>query len=265
VKKADAGKFDFELPDGGKIARRTTGFLPDGAYFFQDDLDSSGVFSAKIVTGAGWLLEIVELEAGEIFFVCGGREIRPDSNRIGIFYAPFSILQTGYKDARGRVRGIAATRSLPEEISARPFVFEMTGAQNPSSADEAIEILASRRRRRQSIEFNPKASLLSVKAKRLIDENYLIFPSIARVAARLGVSHEHLARQFKRDFGLTPSSYLRQIRIADAPLRLAKGEEIISVSQQVGYNDLSRFYKQFRQTNETSPGACQTLLKPAEK
>jgi AraC-like DNA-binding protein len=43
---------------------------------------------------------------------------------------------------------------------------------------------------------------------------------------------------------------------------LARGEEIISVSQEVGYNDLSRFYKQFRKTTKTSPGACQTLMKP---
>ena len=131
----------------------------------------------------------------------------------------------------------------------------------PASAAQAIEIMRAGRNR-QTIEARPSASLLSVKAKRLIDENYLIFPSIARVAARLGVTHEHLTRQFKRDYGLTPSEYLRQIRIADAPLRLAKGEQIINVSYESGYNDLSRFYKQFRQTNETSPGACQAMIKP---
>ena len=99
---------------------------------------------------------------------------------------------------------------------------------------------------RQSIDSCPSASLLSVKAKRLIDENYLAYPSIARIAERLGVSHAHLSRQFKRDFGMSPSEYLRRLRVADAPLRLARGEEIINVSLEVGYNDLSRFYKQFR-------------------
>jgi AraC-like DNA-binding protein len=104
--------------------------------------------------------------------------------------------------------------------------------------------------------------LLSLKAKRLIDENYLSFPSIARVAGRLGVTHEHLSRQFKRDFEISPGAYLHQLRLADAPLRLARGEEIINVSQDVGYNDLSRFYKQFRKTTKTSPGVCQALMKP---
>ena len=66
----------------------------------------------------------------------------------------------------------------------------------------------------------------------------------------------------KRDFEMSPSTYLHQLRLADAPLKLAKGEEIINVSQDIGYNDLSRFYKQFRKTTKTSPGVCQTLMKP---
>lgn len=75
-------------------------------------------------------------------------------------------------------------------------------------------------------------------------------------------THEHLSRQFKLDLGMSPSAYLRQLRLADAPLRLARGEGIVNVSLDVGYNDLSRFYKQFRKTTSTSPGACQTMMKP---
>ena len=114
----------------------------------------------------------------------------------------------------------------------------------------------------QSVELNPKPSLLSLKAKKLIDGNYLSYPSIARIARRLGITHAHLSRQFKRDFMISPTGYLHQLRLADAPLKLAKGEEIINVSQDVGYNDLSRFYKQFRKTTRTSPGVCQTMMKP---
>ncbi len=118
---------------------------------------------------------------------------------------------------------------------------------------------------RQLIEMNPKPSLLSMKAKRLIDENYLVNTSIGRIAVRLRVTHEHLSRQFKRDFGMSPITYLHQLRLADAPLKLAKGEEIINVSQNVGYNDLSRFYRQFRKTTKTSPGVCQAMLKSRAK
>jgi AraC-like DNA-binding protein len=131
---------------------------------------------------------------------------------------------------------------------------------SPQSVAEVKEILDSSYNR-QSIERNPKPSLLSIKAKRLIDENYLIRPSIARIASRLGVTHAHLSRQFKSDFGLSPSAYCHQVCIADATFRLARGEEIVNVSQDVGYNDLSRFYKQFSKVRTKTPGYCQAPKK----
>ncbi|MGH9908785.1 MAG: helix-turn-helix domain-containing protein, partial [Pyrinomonadaceae bacterium] len=66
----------------------------------------------------------------------------------------------------------------------------------------------------------------------------------------------------KRDFEMSPNAYLRQLRVADVPLLLARGEEIVNVSLDVGYNDLSRFYKQFRKTTKTSPGVCRTIMRP---
>lgn len=253
--------FRLEFDDGGKMSRRETRFLPDGAYFFEDDLEVEGEFTAKVITCAAWLLELYELKSGEIFFTRGDEEIPPQTKFFGVFYPPFSISQPNFKNVKGNLRGIAASNALPAEFVKTPVIFETSRVETLSGAKQVIEILRSGERR-QSIEMNPKPSLLSLKTKKLIDENYLIYPSIARIAARLKVSHEHLSRQFKHDFGMSPSAYFRRLRIADAPLLLAKGEEIITVSQDVGYNDLSRFYKQFRKTTKTSPGACQTIMKP---
>lgn len=244
------------------MARRKTELLADGSYLFEDELESTGVLMPTIVTCEAWLLEIIELTAGEIFFIQNEREIRPKTKRFGIFYPPFTITRPCFKNARGRVAGIAASALLAPEFAETPFVFDTVYEKLPKSAAQVSEILNSGKNF-QTIEINPKASLLSVKAKKLIDENYLIYPSIARVAARLGVSHAHLSRQFKNDFLMTPSNYLRQLRLADAPLKFARGEKIVNVSLDSGYNDLSRFYKQFRQTTLTSPGECQTMMKPA--
>ena len=92
-------------------------------------------------------------------------------------------------------------------------------------------------------------------------ENYLVYPSIARIADRLKVSHEHLSRQFKKDYALTPSAYLHKLRVAEATFRLALGEEIVDISLDVGYNDLSRFYKQFRKATRTSPAVCRKQVR----
>jgi AraC-like DNA-binding protein len=253
--------FQLELDDGGRIARRNTVFLPDGAYLFEDELDVKGLLTAKVITCAAWLLELYELKAGETFFTRGDADVRPTTKRFGVFYPPFTITQPCFKNSKVRLVGVAATMSLPAELRAVPMLFETVFTGRPSGALQVIEILRGGCGH-QSIELNPKPSLLSLKAKRLIDENYLVYPSIARISARLNVTHEHLSRQFKRDFHMSPSAYLHQLRLADASFRLAQGEEIINVSQEVGYNDLSRFYKQFRKSAKTSPGVCRTMMKP---
>lgn len=260
-RNSDKLKFQLESDAGAILARRRAQFLSDGSYLFQDELKISGALTAKVITCAAWLLELYELTAGEAFFVSGTTHVWPATNRFGVLYPPFTISQPSFANAKGRLIGVAATEPLPAGLTQFPRLFETICSEVPTGVAQVLEIVREGENH-QSVELNPKPSLLSIKAKRLIDENYLSYPSIARIAERLGVTHEHLSRQFKRDFETSPSGYLHQLRLADAPLRLARGEEIVNVSQDVGYNDLSRFYKQFRKSTKTSPGVCQTLMKP---
>lgn len=253
----------MDFANGGSLARRRTELLPDGSYLFEDEMKIDGELTALVVTSAAWLLELYELRAGELWFVSRRQQIRPATKRFGVLYPPFSIAQPCFKHFRGHLIGIAATTSLPAEFMVGPSVFDVSSIKPPADVAEVIEILKAGDHR-QRVDLNPEPSLLSLRAKRLIDENHLAYPSIARIAARIGVTHEHLSRQFKRDFGMSPSGYLRQVRVADATLRLARGEEIVNISQDVGYNDLSRFYKQFRKTTSTSPGVCKTILRPQQ-
>lgn len=259
--RPDSNEFDFQLEPDGYTARRRTRFLPDGAYLFEDEIKAKGTFSLTIITGAAWLVELFELKSGELFFLRGEERVSPNAKRFGIFYPPFTITRPCFRDAKGYVMGIADDEPSPAKSLTAPVLFETNFTGRLAGVAQVKEILASGSNR-QSVEAHPSVSLLSLKAKRLIDENHRAHPSIARIAARLGVSHEHLSRQFKRDFNLSPSRYLHQLRLAEATFGLAKGEEIINISQEVGYNDLSRFYKQFRKATKTSPGSCRTTIKP---
>lgn len=159
---------------------------------------------------------------------------------------------------KGKVRGIGTIKLLPG-LPNHAVIFETKYEKPFAAASQAADVIAAGTNV-QSIEPNTTPSLLSVRAKHLIDENYLAFPSIARIAERLNVSHAHLSRRFKRDFEMTPSEYLHHLRVADATYRLTLGEPIIDISHDVGYNDLSRFYKQFRKKTTTSPAICRTIL-----
>jgi len=233
--------------------------LADGAYAIEDKISIPGEGISPFVFCAGWLLEIIEVESGEFSFFHDSLKVRPCTKYFGAFYPSFTIVRSYVKEFKGQVRGIGSIKSMPS-LPSEPEIFETDFRERFSSIAQAEEVLASRRNR-QSIDVNSRSSLLSIKAKRLIDENYLVYPSIARIANRLGVSHAHLSRQFKRDYWMSPSEYLHRLRVAEATFRLLVGEEIVDISHDVGYNDLSRFYKQFRKKMMTSPAACRSILR----
>jgi len=232
--------------------------LVDGSYSINDTVSIDGEGISPFVFCAGWLLEIMEIKSGEFYFLRDGEPVRPSAKRFGIFYPPFTVVRSYVRDLKGSVRGVGTTKPLPG-LPRHPVIFETNFRKPFSAASEVAEVIAEGKDLR-SIEPNTKPSLVSVRAKRLIDENYLVFPSIARVAERLKVSHAHLSRQFRRDFDMSPSEYLHHLRVADATYRLTLGEPIIDISQDVGYNDLSRFYKQFRKKTRFSPANCRTIL-----
>ena len=236
--------------------------LPDGAYAIDDVVSIEGSGDSPFVFGRGWLLEILTVESGEFYFYRDSEKVIPAGPRFGIFYPPFSFVRSYVKALKGSARGIGHTEQLAG-LPPNPITFETDFDESFTSANEALDVIASARNI-QSIETKSDPSLLSIRAKRLIDENYLAFPSIARIAERLKVSHAHLSRQFKRDFSMTPSEYLHHLRVAEATFRLSTGEPIIDISQDVGYNDLSRFYKQFRKNTRTSPAVCRDILTNSE-
>jgi AraC-like DNA-binding protein len=232
--------------------------LADGAYAIGGKVEISGEGVSNFGFARGWLVEVIEVTRGEYLFLSDGEEVRANGARFGVFYPPFTLIRCRVNNFSGWNHGIGAVE-VPPGLPSAPFIFE-TDFRGPfTMLQQAVDVLGSCPDRR-TIEVNTRASLLSLKAKRLIDENFLFYPSIGRIAGRLGVSHEHLSRQFKRDYGLSPSAYLHQLRVSEATFRLSLGEEIIDISAQVGYNDLSRFYKQFRKATHTSPAVCREIL-----
>jgi AraC-like DNA-binding protein len=232
--------------------------LASGGYSISDEITIPGEGASNFIFGRGWLLEVVELAAGDFFFYSDGKEVRPAGNRFAAFYPPFTFVRAYARNIRGSVEGVGS-EDLPDGLPTIPIIFTTDFAGRFECVEEALDLIVAGENK-QSIEVNSKPGKVSLSTKRLIDDNYLIYPSIVRIAKRLGVSHEHLSRQFKRDYGLTPSAYLHQLRIADATHRLSLGEEIIDISMGVGYNDLSRFYKQFRKATRTSPAICREML-----
>ena len=105
------------------------------------------------------------------------------------------------------------------------------------------------------------------RAMELIEADYAIDLSIADIARQVGVSADHLTRQFNRTLGITPSEYLRRFRFARAIELLRQQTAVGNVSRMVGFSHISHFSREFKAMFGMNPSeyARRYAKPPAEK
>jgi AraC-like DNA-binding protein len=250
-----ARESDFEMPlPGGSLLRahRSVTRLPGGLSWIEEEMEIRGRFGGPFVTGPGWILERHVVSAGAACYLQDGARVPIASRSFGLLYAPFAITELLAGDLRTRWVGLAGEGPAPAD---EPIVFDVPRDARPRTPAEMLALVAGARDIR-SFARCTAPSPVSRRAKALLDASYRSATTVASLAARLGVSHPHLTRRFKRDYGLAPLAYRHALRAGEAARRLSKGEPIVDVSGEVGYEDLGRFYKAFRKAMRSSPGRC---------
>lgn len=206
-----------------------------------------------LVMGPQWILEFIRLETGTFSFFHDDEIVEHGPGTFGLFLPGFCVVEPLFKDVTWSWVGLAAPGPAPAVWLNRPMVFHLEAKALPPNPQEMIQAILEPRPY-QAIDRNTRATPISRKVKAAIDETYRDGEAIAAIAEQVGMSHAHLTRQFKRDYGLSPARYRLQVRVMDAHHKLVYGEDIVDVGYSVGYNDLGRFYSGFRQVCETSPG-----------
>ena len=199
--------------------------------------------SGPLVMGGDWLVEMV-------------RSVSRRST-IGFYWAPFAIVHEipNVQDIwNSPFVGFSASGKPPADWLAVSMTFDLGDIPLPRTPQELAALL-KKPLPFVALERQP-TSPLSRNAKGLIASNYRADVAIAKIAVKLGVSHAHLSRQFKRDYGITPIDYRHRLRVSEAMSRLSRGDEILDVGYDVGFNDTKRFYEDFRKVTGTSPGKC---------
>lgn len=77
-------------------------------------------------------------------------------------------------------------------------------------------------------------------ARRLLDEGE---PTLAALAAEVGLSASHLQRQFTARYGLSPAEYLAQRKLGTLKLALREGSDVSAALYDAGYGSPSRVYE----------------------
>jgi AraC-like DNA-binding protein len=258
VKMSDWEEYSQALPDGGTISSRgRRGRLPGGLWWLDQHVRCRGAQIGPFAMGPGWIVEFIEMKRGRFDFRVDGQRIAVPWRRFVFILPAFSVVHMDARDAEFHFVAVAGDErpdGTPDAASRTigSRVFPLEGAL-PRDAGEALKRLATLRDG-VLVEISAGFPALVRRAKRWIEQHYHEHVSIAALARTLGISHPHLSREFRRAAGMSPLKYLHHLRSTEAMGKLAAGESITDASLDVGYGDLSRFYKQFRRLGCSAPG-----------
>ena len=100
----------------------------------------------------------------------------------------------------------------------------------------------------------------------LVHEHYGEPLVLATIADDLAISIFSLSRAFKRAKHVSFRTYLLHVRITTAQTLLRETDRpITEIAQLVGFGDLPRFDKMFKQLVGTSPSRFRTRARPTEE
>lgn len=93
-----------------------------------------------------------------------------------------------------------------------------------------------------------------LEAQQYIEAHYDDPPTVAALAARVGLSRRHFIRRFKQATYNTPLQYIQRVRIEAAKKALeATSDTVQEIMYRVGYNDVKAFRALFRRETGLTP------------
>lgn len=203
------------------------------------------------VSGPACVYAHIRVRRGRVAYLAGETHVDV-SGCCDLFLPPFSVVQAVLD--RCDVTTCAMAFRGCEGVLQQPALL---GAAELSSVRSQADVL---RRLRTAADVTwvgraPAPGPVAGEAKAIIDREYATSLEIGGIARRLQVAPAVLSRVFKASYGIPPVRYRHQVRIMDALIRLAEGGAPIDVFQDVGFDDLTRFYKIFRKVACGPPGS----------
>lgn len=167
-----------------------------------------------------------------------------------------------FEQACRRVSNALVVRQVRQTL--RQLLFEQTLARPGSGAMvtaltlELLTLLLRHSQGQEEAEGTP-ATALNSQARvaayvRELDRTFYKPESLEQVAARLGLSRRRFTQLFREATGSSWLPYLRTLRLKHARLLLRETDRTIpAVAFECGFEELSTFYRAFKQDTDTSP------------
>lgn len=212
--------------------------------------DFAGSDLRVVVTHQATVIALVQVEAGAVTFPLATGEILAPP-RFLLTLPPRSVVPMRFHAARVRSDGVADFSPL---WSGHAAFWPTAQEQMPLSRNAVQALLKPAAAPPTPIDPDAAVAAAVVRARVLLHQQ-LALPAPVRFAAlRVGMAADTLTRLFSAAYGLPPKQYCHRARLFEAVLRLLSGQSILETAFNVGFNDVSRFYRQFKRVVRTTPG-----------
>jgi AraC-like DNA-binding protein len=169
-------------------------------------------------------------------------------------------------DARGRRAGlplfpepVVADRLLAERLR-RLNALLLDGATRLEAQElvmGAVLVMVQRYASQPVAAPPPSGGGAPSRVRDLLHDRFADDLSADDLARAVGLSRFQLYRQFRVQYGVAPSAYLRQVRLREARRRLASGAAIAEAAFATGFADQSHLTRWFRRTYGITPRVYQ--------
>jgi AraC-like DNA-binding protein len=204
------------------------------------------------VFGRYWVFSWGNVAPGIIHAKRDGQLI-PISGMLNTFLPPFGVVEWEIHPGIFQFHTILSSARLPAEMPREPVCwFDGLAGEPPSAASAIRRVLDAKNPQPIGPCSNPSA--IARRAKSWFDGHYAEPTPIAAVADALHVSHTVMGRLFRRDYRLAPVAYRNKLRISDSlRLMLFDNQKVSNAAYEVGFEDLSRYNRLFRQHMKINP------------
>lgn len=204
-----------------------------------------------------WYFGFFKIQGESLYYERDNKMILFPNKSYGVFYPKHSICKIGLIKAKVEVKIFASSLPCKSYFPDEPVLFENKEGSIKYEYDDICDHLKNLEDF-VKIGVNSSPSGIGQKIKEEIDKNYLTPKPLSNISKKLGISSSLMSIYFKRSYSTTPSEYRKNLRIVSSIEKLlylnSKSDTVPSIAFDSGYNDLGRYYKQFKSVAGVTPG-----------
>lgn len=196
------------------------------------------------------LYAYANLKPGELEITVNSQSLQI-SGEVSIFIPKYSIVSWKINSPNLEWTALVSNRDLVQNLN------EVSVLKNFISQPKSIQKIGEWLKSAQLIHRFDQTrypNKVLPEIKKFIDENYQDDLEISDIAKKFNLSSSQLTKTFKSYFLLSPVEYRSKLRIFQSMFDLlTQDQTIIDIANHSGFNDLSRFNKQFKRITNSTP------------